>query len=231
MTRLIVLSSLLLLAFTGMAIADVPEDQYATQYFGTVARFETSQPVPTEGDYGYWSDNMDERMYDSAFLAQHANTVRSKKGLPALGEELYLYVQTADLSADDSYVYTISFQWLTPDEVRAILSAVNNLSNILPGAKLSFDPLKQRYFDASTFSFDDPLVFNDYGVNLSFPLGTNAKAMLSSLRSAFRQRFGETTIVDSLFYSESIYTEDEGSRMLSFQVVVDPDPDYYGYGG
>jgi hypothetical protein len=231
MYRIALACTLLFALLTTNAVADVSEDRYATDFFGTVARFEVDYPVIIETEYGYWSDNMDERMYDGYFLAEKANAVRKRQGKQPLSDDIYLYITTQEVDSSTGYAYTIAFQWLTPDEVREILKSVNNLNELLPGARISFSPLKQRFFDVNVFNLDAPLVFDDYGIKLTFAPGVGAKAILPQLTSALKKRFGDQTVVDSLYYSESIYAlGEEGSRILSFQVNVDPDQ-YSGYDG
>lgn len=232
MTRVIAVCALLLGLFSVPVLADVPEDDYATEFFGTVVRFETAQPVAVESEYGYWGEGLDDRLYDHSYLAGQANAVRQRKGLPLLGDDTYLYIGTEEPYSETGGVYVIKFQWLTPEEVREILAGVGNLSSLLPGAQISFSPLKQRYFDAFVYNLDDPLVIDEYGVRLSFSPGTGVKAMLPQLNAAFKQRFGEQTVVDSMYYSENLYGDgDEGSRSCGFQVMIEVPEGYYGYGG
>lgn len=229
MVRLFTASVLACTLFCTSAFAQVAEDSYATEFFGTVATFYVEEAVPLESEYSYWADNIDPLIYDSEYLMRQANAVRTRKGQPALPEDLYLYASTNEVTTPEQVGYTLSFQDLTPDEVREILAGVDNLAALLPDAEISFSPLKSRYFDASVYSLEETIVFDRYGVNLRFAPGTGSRQMLNQLSAAFKQRFGEQTLVDSVYYNESAYnTEDSGSRMVSFQVQIEPAEDYYG---
>jgi hypothetical protein len=221
------LTALLLAAalLTAQAWAlELPEADYAAKAFGTVAVFQTEQPVPVQGDYGYWSDNLPESLYDAEFLRSTVNAARQAAGQPLLDEATVLYATPGDKLTDAQSIYELTFERLSPGDVRAILAAVDNLSGLLPHAAITFRPLTVTYPYVMTEALNQPLLFDQYGISASFAPGTGVKAMFDKLVPALKAHYGEQSLIEGFYYSESLNADGTGMRSLSFTLDIDPQP-------
>jgi hypothetical protein len=132
------------------AWAQLADDGYVTQYFGTTAALAVDKPLPPLESF--WMQLPQALTQDSSLLVHTVNALRQAKGVqPLLGGDEHVMTtgQDGKNAADGKYYYTLDFDGLRPSEVQAVIDALGGVDKLFPGAKLSFWPINRQSFSAS----------------------------------------------------------------------------------
>jgi len=215
--NLLALAMVLVLATP--ALAELSDDQYVSQYFGTSAVFTTTTRL-VDPNVGYWTDKLPQQLnsYDWGFVVGVVNTLRSTKGvtplldintaqvLPGWEEELEGY----------GYKYNIDFVDMRPSEVQAVFTALGGLEKLLPGVNVSYAPLLVRNYWASNTNLDDPVLLTIGTQELKIMTGTPIREIQQMVQGALRESYSQDVLVD---VSVDEYLQQEASG-LSISVTA-----------
>ena len=128
---------LLFLALAAPALAQeltdfgLPDDAYATQYFGTHLVILTPEPLDYPAE-GWWTDALPEELtYGNDYLIGLVNARRMDNGVePLLNPDEMLINLGWEEETEDGFAYSIDFVDIRPSEVELMFSALGGIEQL-----------------------------------------------------------------------------------------------------
>jgi hypothetical protein len=193
----ILLALAIALTLAAPALAQLGDDDYITQYFGTTAIFTTKTQI-VDPNQGWWGDKLPQQLtYDYGFVTGVVNTVRSTKKVTPLLEADKVQITTGwEEQVAAGWQYTLDFSDMRPSEVQAVIDALGGMGKVLPGAELSFRPLLTHNFYAAVQSIGDPVLLTIGATELSLQPASPIADTRQKVAAALKKQYGKDVPFD-----------------------------------
>lgn len=197
------------------ALADMTDDQYVDDYFGTTALLFSPTQL-ADPNYGWWGDKLPPQLVsDYGFVIGVVNTLRSGKGVtPLLDPALAQVIAGWEEQVEGGFNYNIDFIDMRPSEVAAVFTALGGIEKFVPGVKLSYRPLLTRSYYFSTMDLKTPLTLTIGQSELSFTPTSAVSEVQAKIAAAFREQYGQDVNFD-LYFSQYIHIDGTSGADIS----------------
>jgi hypothetical protein len=221
------------LAYAAPDTGGVPDEEFTTKNFGTVAVFTAPRQIANP-DTEWWGEKLaTEISSNPAYLLGIVNSRRMDKGIKPLldpADPGLIYSDT-ETAVNGGYEYTVNFLDMRPSEVQAIIDMLGGPAKVLPGTTgVRYRPLIRRYMWGGTYD-GSPVRLTVAGQVLEFAPSLSFDEVRARVNAAFVNGFGHEVPFD---LTVTRYSYMNGSVGLDISINADMDPqplENYGEGG